>query len=72
MRAADDGAARPGRLVWLATGLWKQQVKQGAEDDGLARARSWALESLLTAYAEGRVELPVTAAPVRSTAGVAA
>ncbi|MEU5030503.1 hypothetical protein [Streptomyces milbemycinicus] len=67
MRAADS-TARPGRLVWMDTDLWKQQVKRRAEDDGLARARSRVLEALLTAYAEGSLDAPV---PAGSTFGTA-
>ncbi|MFD8863548.1 hypothetical protein ACFV1F_03960 [Streptomyces sp. NPDC059590] len=67
MRAADH-TARPGRLAWMDTDLWKQQVKRRAEDDGLARARSRVLEALLTAYAEGAIDAPV---PAGSTFGTA-
>ncbi|MEU2086847.1 hypothetical protein ABZ569_33880 [Streptomyces albus] len=64
MRA--DSTARPSRLVWMDTDLWKQQVKKRAEGDGLARARSRVLEALLTAYAEGALDAPV---PADSTFG---
>ncbi|MFD0448767.1 hypothetical protein ACFQ10_50700 [Streptomyces indonesiensis] len=65
MRAADS-TARVGRLVWMDTDLWKRRVKQRAEGNGLARARSRVLEALLAAYAEGSLGAPV---PASSTFG---
>ncbi|MBP8535624.1 hypothetical protein [Streptomyces sp. MK37H] len=65
MKAADS-TARPGRLVWMDTDLWKRRVKQRAENDGLARARSRVIEALLAAYAEGSLDAPV---PAGSTFG---
>ncbi|GAA1150013.1 MULTISPECIES: hypothetical protein [Streptomyces violaceusniger group] len=67
MRAADS-TARPGRLVWMDMDLWKGRVKERAEDDGMARARSRILEALLTSYAEGTLDAPV---PAGSTFGTA-
>lgn len=61
-----DNTARPGRLMWMDMNLWKEQVKQRAEDDGLARARPRVLEALLTAYAAGPLDAPV---PAGSTFG---
>lgn len=57
MTTADTAPTRPSRLLYMDAALWKEEVKERADADGLARARSRILEALLDGYARGALSV---------------